>query len=65
MDLFMDYETVRELHNRLNEQEFLEMFRKMFPDHDLYGYGEGWLNSKDYLLKFKGTNGDILVCWKN
>ena len=64
MEKIMDYEMVKKLYELLGPDGFLEHFKVYCPDYELYRYGLDWLHDRKYILKFRGTNGDLIIYWK-
>ena len=58
-DLKLDYE---ELLLTTNDN-ILKALQILYPKRKLYAISLGWRESKDYILKAKGTGGDIVIGW--
>ena len=64
MQLKMKYDLVLDLYNNLGESEFFEYFSQKFKDFKLYTMSVSWIHSNEYILKFKGICGDLIVSWE-
>jgi hypothetical protein len=48
----------------MSDNEVFGLLRSIFPDHGLYRISEEWRKDKRYILKAKGTRGDVIVGWQ-
>lgn len=65
MDLEMDYTTTKAAYLLLGDKGFFGLFSQIFKRFSLYTMSTSWINSSQYILKFKGTQGDVVVRWNN
>lgn len=64
MELAMDYQTLRTICIKLGRDKFFNMFCDMYKNLDFYTMSVDWMDNKQYILKFKGSCGDLIVSWK-
>lgn len=67
MVIYLDYEWALKKHTELGNEGFLDYIINLSSSlraKDLYSFSLGWLESSEYILKFKGVNGDVIVNWK-
>ena len=62
MDIEMKYEDALTMYKN-NSKGFFEYFKQMFPNFNLYTFSLGWVESKEYICKFRGVNGDLIIHW--
>lgn len=65
MDITLKYTKTLDLLRQRGREGFLNYFRGLYPDLDLYSFGSGWEDSPRYILKFRGIKGDLIVSWDN
>lgn len=58
-DLVMVHETL----STMTDNNIFELLKTLFPEHGLYRMSDDWRNDKRYILKAKGTKGDVIVGW--
>ena len=58
-DLKLDYEELL----LMTDDNILKALQILYPKRKLYAISLGWRESKDYILKAKGTGGDIVIGW--
>jgi len=63
MKLQMEYLMARSIYERSGSVEFLKFFQHCCAELELYTFGKDWLINDKYILKFKGTNGDLVITW--
>lgn len=63
MDIILNYNKVYNLYQELGQDKFFEYFRNKYESLKLYTFGFDWLKGKNYILKFKGTQGDLIINW--
>jgi len=49
----------------LSDPEVHETLSCMFPERKLYSQSIDWRKSEEYILKAKGSGGDVMVGWGN
>ena len=59
-DLKLDYEEL----SLMSNENILETLQVMYPERKLYSISLSWRESKNYILKAKGVNGDVVVGWQ-
>lgn len=59
-DLKLDYEELL----LMTDDNILKALQIMYPKRKLYSISLGWRESKNYILKAKGVNGDVVVGWQ-
>lgn len=64
MDLVMDYDLIRNMYLELGNQKFFDVFNKTYGEGKFYTMSTTWVDSKEYILKFKGSARDIIVSWQ-
>jgi hypothetical protein len=64
MDITMDYEGLKEVYNNMGEIKFMKMFKDLYASYKLYSMSTDWINSSEYILKFRGASGDIIISWE-
>jgi len=63
MNIKMVYEDMKNFYKTKGGDAFLRYFQNMFPKFNLYNFSLGWLESKNFILKFRGVDGDLIVGW--
>lgn len=63
MEIFMDYDDAIDIVNQNGMKYFFEYISDQYEDLDLYTMSIDWTKSKQYICKFKGTSGDLLISW--
>lgn len=63
MNVTLNYHLVRKLFNVLGMDKFIEGFNDAYEDLQLYSMSDAWLNDSKYILKLRGTGGDLVVSW--
>lgn len=63
MNLKMNYELLKNMYEELGIDKFFKLFEKTYKDFNLYTVSKDWINSKEYILKFKGAYGDLIIYW--
>lgn len=58
-DLILDYEELL----LMTDDNILKALQTLYPKRKLYSISLGWRQSKDYILKAKGTGGDVVIGW--
>lgn len=58
----MNFKMNRDTLNKLNDKDIIELFENI-TNFNLYSISEDWRNSDKYILKLKGTSGDVVVSW--
>lgn len=58
-DLILDREELLAMSNK----NILKALQDMYPARKLYSISTGWRESKEYILKARGTGGDLIVGW--
>lgn len=58
-DLILVHENI----SAMSEDEVLRLLEGLFPEHGLYRMSVAWRKDKRYILKAKGTRGDVIVGW--
>lgn len=58
-DLKLDHEELLLMSN----DNILRALQLLYPKRKLYTISLGWRESKNYILKAKGTDGDVVVGW--
>ena len=46
-----------------SDDEVFRLLKTLFPEHGLYRMSVDWRKDKGYILKARGTKGDIIVGW--
>lgn len=64
MEKIMDYEVVKSSYLTLGSAKFFDLFNSIYKEFDLYSMSMDWIKNKEYVLKFKGSKGDIIIGWK-
>jgi hypothetical protein len=64
MDLVIEYKFLKYVYDKIGSEKFFELFECLFPEFELYTMSTDWTISNEYILKFKGASGDIIVSWK-
>lgn len=59
-DLTLDREELLSMSN----ENILGALKQMYPHRNLYSISTGWRESERYILKARGTGGDLIVGWK-
>lgn len=60
-DLEMDYD----LAVAMGPGKLLELLQRLYPERDLYSISLGFLQSRRYIAKARGTGGDVIVSWSS
>lgn len=63
MDYSMNYEEAIKLVREQGFQGVIDKFNEEFPGYDLYSCSTSWEDSDEYILKLRGTTGDVVVGW--
>lgn len=58
MNFKLNYETLCKLTN----EEIMSLFETL-TKFGLYSMSTGWRSNREYILKMKGSKGDIIVSW--
>lgn len=58
-DIVLDHEFTCAMEN----EDILEMLNRLFPKRHLYSMSLDWRKSIEYILKARGTGGDVIVDW--
>lgn len=58
MNFKLNYETLCKLTN----EEIMSLFETL-TKFNLYSMSTGWRSNREYILKMKGSKGDIIVSW--
>lgn len=58
----MDFKMNRNTLNKLNNEEIIELFENI-TNLNLYTISEDWRDNDEYILKLRGTKGDVIVYW--
>lgn len=64
MNIQLEYFAIRRLFLLVGADKFIEVFRALYPKLGLYSYSYSWLESKEFILKFRGIYGDVVVDWE-
>ena len=59
MEITMDYEKTKEL----GIQKLLEFLDALVPHIKIYSISLGWMESKEYIAKARGSYGDVIINW--
>jgi hypothetical protein len=59
MEIRLPYEATR----TAGVERLLKALQTLFPTMDLYSISTGWLESREYIAKARGTAGDVIVLW--
>jgi len=54
---------VHEKLSTMPDEEVFGLLEALFPEHGLYRVSFDWRQDKGYILKAKGTKGDVIVGW--
>lgn len=63
MDIEMNYDEALDIIKREGEDGFFNHIDKMYPEFRLFKMSTDWIESQDYICKFKGGRGDIIINW--
>lgn len=63
MEYKMNYELIRNMCLSLGMDEFFKKISNDFPDLKFFSMSTDWLESSEYILKFKGACGDVIFSW--
>lgn len=58
-DRLLNHENLKKLSN----EKVFEVLCKLYPNHELFNISLGWRESKEYILKAKGGQGDVIIGW--
>ncbi len=47
----------------LSDDQILKTLKGLYPHLSLYSVSTGWRESKEYILKARGSDGDMIVSW--
>lgn len=61
-EIILNYDKLKNILNEKGNDYFLKMFNR-FSKKEFYNFTESWIENKNYILKLKGSNGDLIVCW--
>jgi hypothetical protein len=62
VDIELDYDETVNLFKKGTNDEFLDYLNDVC-DYDLYSFSLDWIQNRRYVLKAKGTKGDLVVRW--
>lgn len=58
-----DIVLVHERLSTMSDEDVFKILVTLFPDYGLYRMSVDWRKDKRYILKAKGTRGDVIVGW--
>lgn len=58
-DLVMVHKVV----SQMTDDDVLGMLKGLFPERNLYRVSIDWRKDKKFILKARGTRGDVIVGW--
>ena len=58
-----DIVLVHENLTAMSNDVVFKLLKTQFPEHGLYRMSVDWRKDKRYILKAKGTKGDVIVGW--
>lgn len=58
-----DIVMVHEVLSTMPDDEVFGLLESLFPKHGLFRMSVDWKKDKGYVLKAKGTKGDVIVGW--
>lgn len=64
-DASADYNELKETANNEGHDLIMSVLNDTFPERNLYSFSTGWELSDEYILKARGTNGDVIVGWSH
>lgn len=62
-EAILEYEKTKKIFENKGRDYFLKLFERIFKS-ELYSFSEYWLEDRKYILKFKGSKGDVIVSWQ-
>lgn len=62
MDIKLHYEQMVQIKEKYGMEGVVD-FLNAICNLEIYSIGYGWLESKKYILKGRGSKGDIIVSW--
>ena len=64
MDFIMEYEKAKQHVDEQGWDSFLGSFQDQYEDRGLYSVSMDWHESDEFICKFRGTDGDVIVGWE-
>lgn len=64
MEITLDYNFTVKLFKKLGGDNFINLFNYIYKC-EFYTFSMDWILDKQYILKFKGENADLIVYWNN
>lgn len=65
MDIKGNYKLFKDFLELVGWDKFMEYLQEKFPSLKLYCVSKSWKESSEYILKAKGTCGDLLINWED
>jgi len=62
-EAILEYEKTKKIFENKGKDYFFKLFERIFKS-ELYSFSEYWLEDKKFILKFKGSKGDVIISWK-
>jgi len=59
-DIIMLHKNIKVLSN----QQIFNIIDMIYPDRKIYSLSIDWRKSKEFILKARGINGDVIVGWR-
>jgi hypothetical protein len=65
MNIIMNYDYAKSIVMSKGWDEFFNMIKEQYKEFGLYTCSLAWFDSDEYICKFKGTKGDIIIEWEH
>lgn len=65
MNIVMNYDYAHSIVLSEGWEEFFNMMCERFKEFGLYQCSKAWFDNDEYICKFKGIKGDVIVEWEH
>jgi hypothetical protein len=65
MELTMNYDYAQSIVLSQGWEEFFNMICEQYKELKLYQCSKAWFDNDEYICKFKGTKGDLIISWEH